>query len=82
MNEAYLKQLAENKEFSDALKEFFLSQKTKLLLKIDTSKMTNENIGQLHRGICDGEKMVEEAFQELRKYNTFLPTTNEPMPGR
>ena len=65
MDEAWIKQFADNKPMAEAIRAFFLSLKWKQLSQIDTRQMTNENVGQLYRGIDEGHRWVEGAFREL-----------------
>ena len=84
MNEALLKQLVDNRELLEEVQSFFLSLKGQQLSRLDSGKYTNENLGQLVRGIDEGEKWIKEAFVELQRVGKKqqTPPVTSPMPGR
>jgi len=82
MNEALLKQFVGNKEVYNAVREFIIIYGRGKMIALNTRKYSNENLGQLHRGMSEGIDLVNEAFREMEKYREGRPAQNVPMQGR
>ena len=82
MNDALLKQFVANKEVYDAVREFVITYGRGKMNALDTQKYSNENLGQLHRGLNEGINFINEAFREMEKYREGRPTPTIPMQGR